>query len=584
MRLLENRRSLSWVALVAICLAYVAGVWALHPTYFFGVTHDDMQYFTSAKALAEHGGYIAPSLPGSPPATKYPVLYPWVLSWVWRWNPSFPANLSGAVWVNVIFGLILILAGYRLIRQTQGVTKPEALFLTGFCALHPLMLFYSGDLMAEVPFGAVALTGVIIADHAMQRDARMERSVACGIVFGLTILVRTAGVPLFVGVLLAAAVRRAWRQALACAASFSPFFAALLWRSILVVPPAPYGAYSPSIPGWKQAWLYYTDYVAFRKMASPNIHVVGQLVLNQVIYLPSQIAGYFLSPLSEKSVVFWFVTTLLVSLAVCIGWTRQAKYSKWAPVHLAAALYALSLMSWDYPDWERFLLLFLPLITAALWAQGKKWFLQLAFVGRSAPQIIERMAAGGVAVLLLAVAATALWNYVEPSRVKWLSLTEKRGMLLPEKQQAYAWLRQNAGRDEHVVAMEDGSVYLYAGLQSMVPIVPSPGGIYDRNIVKTDLDHMMDVARAIHAKYWLVSADDYANSQKYFKPLLDCRSEELQTVLPAVFKSSSNHIVIYDLACVAEPEAETCRSAAQVLFPEGIPGAETANRQALPHE
>lgn len=584
MKFLQNHRVLSWLALAAICIAYVGGVWALHPTNFFGVTHDDMQYFASAKALAEHKGYISPSLPGSPPGTKYPVLYPWLLSWVWRINPSFPANLSWAVWLNVFFGLILIVAGYRLIRQTQSISEPEALLLTAFCALHPLMLFYSGDLMAEVPFGALALTGLILADSATQREARWERAFACGILLGLTILIRTAGVPLFLGVLLAAGLRRAWRQALICAASFSPFFAALFWRSILVVPPAPYGAYSPSIPGWKQAWLYYTDYVAFRKMASPNAHVVGQLILNQMIYLPSEIAGFFLAPLTEKSVVFWFVTTLLLSLAVCAGWTRQVKYSRWAPIHFAAALYTLSLMSWDYPDWERFLLLFLPIIVATLWAQGRKWFLRLLSVARSASQNFERVAAGTTSILFVLVAIAALWNYAEPSRVKWRAATQKRGMLLPEKQEVYAWLRQNGARDERVVAMEDGNVYLYTGLQSMVPIVPSPGGIYDPSLVKTDMDHMMDVARAIRAKYWIVSADDYANSQKFFKSLLDARSSELQGVLPVAFISTGGHVAIYDLGCVHNPEAAACTSAARVIFPEGIPQRESATGQNQPHE
>jgi hypothetical protein len=581
---LQNRGALSWLALLAICVVYVGGVWALHPTYYFGVTHDDMQYFASAKAMAEHKGYISPSLPGSPPATKYPILYPWLLSWVWRWNPSFPANLNGAVWLNVFFGLILILASYRLIRQTQGLSKPEALLLTGFFALHPLTLFYSSDLMAEIPFGALALTGLLVADRAMRRDAGMEKAIACGVLFGLTILVRTAGVPLFFGVLLAAALRRAWWQGLACAASFSPFLVALVWRSILVIRAAPYGGYSSSTPGWKQAWLYYTDYVAFRKMASPSPQVVGQLVLNQIIYLPSEVAGYFLTPLSEKSVAFWFLTTLLVSFALCIGWVRQAKYSQWAPVHFAAALYTLSLISWDYPDWQRFLLLFLPVIVAALWVQGRNWLRQVIAAARSAPVYLERVAASIVALSFVAALLAALWNYAEPSRVKWRSTAQKREMLLPEKQEAYAWLRQNAKTDERLVAMEDGSVYLYAGLQSMVPIVPSPGGIYDRNLVKSDLDHMMDVARAIHAKYWIVSADDYANSQKFFKPLLDSRSAELQSVLAPVFKSSGSHIRIYDLACVDEPEVPTCANAAQVIFPEGIPRTESANGPGLPHE
>jgi len=423
----------------------------------------------------------------------------------------------------------------------------------------------------------LALTGLLLADSAMQREAQWEKAFACGILFGLTILMRTAGVPLFLGVLVAAALRRAWRQGLLYAASFTPFFAALFWRSIMLIPPAPY-AYSSSIPGWKQAWLYYTDYVAFRKMASPNGHVVGQLILNQVIYLPAEISGYFLAPLTRQSILFWFATTLLVSSAVCIGWIRQARHSRWAPIHFAATLYTLSLMSWDYPDWERFLLLFLPLIAAALWTQAKKWFLQLLSVARSSPQNFERVAAGSVAFVFVAVSISALWNYVGPSRVKWRPLSDEWAMLRPEKENAYAWLRLNARRDENVISMEDGSVYLYTGLQSMAPIVPSPGGIYDPNLVKADLDHMMDVARGIHAKYWLVSAGDFANSQKFFVPLLKSRSKELQAVLPMVFKSSGGHVVIYDLACVNEPETAACNSAARVLFPEGVPLQESASQ------
>ncbi len=152
--MLAKRCLLPASSLMAICLLFVFGVCSIHPTYFFGVTHDDMQYFSSAKALAEHRGYVAANLPGSPVATKYPVLYPWLLSWVWRLDPSFPENLTWAVGVNVLFGLLFILAAYRLIRRMQGLSEWEALAVTAFCALHPLMLFYSADLMAEVPFGA----------------------------------------------------------------------------------------------------------------------------------------------------------------------------------------------------------------------------------------------------------------------------------------------------------------------------------------------------------------------------------------------------------------------------------------------
>lgn len=78
------RATLPWVGLVCILCAYVVTVIRLHPTNFFGMSEDDTFYLSSAKAIAQSNGYIMPSLPGTPVATKYPPLYPWMLSYVWR--------------------------------------------------------------------------------------------------------------------------------------------------------------------------------------------------------------------------------------------------------------------------------------------------------------------------------------------------------------------------------------------------------------------------------------------------------------------------------------------------------------------
>ena len=58
-----------------------------------GIFHDDGIYVVTARALAEGQGYRIISLPESPPQTKYPILFPWLLSLVWRLAPSFPDNL-----------------------------------------------------------------------------------------------------------------------------------------------------------------------------------------------------------------------------------------------------------------------------------------------------------------------------------------------------------------------------------------------------------------------------------------------------------------------------------------------------------
>ena len=89
-----------WLGLAGIAILYLAAIVRLHPANFFGVTQDDTIYFSSARALTAGSGYVLPSVPGTPPATKYPILYPWILSWVWRWNPSFPANLRDALGIT----------------------------------------------------------------------------------------------------------------------------------------------------------------------------------------------------------------------------------------------------------------------------------------------------------------------------------------------------------------------------------------------------------------------------------------------------------------------------------------------------
>src|SRR5688500_11956345 len=45
-----------------------------------GVYHDDGIYVATGKAIAEGNGYHLVNLPGEPPQTKYPFLYPVVLS------------------------------------------------------------------------------------------------------------------------------------------------------------------------------------------------------------------------------------------------------------------------------------------------------------------------------------------------------------------------------------------------------------------------------------------------------------------------------------------------------------------------
>ena len=84
----------SGLALSAIILLFVPVLNVRWSPGSFGFFHDDSLYFSSARSLASGAGYTMPSVPGDPGQTKYPVLYAWLLSLIWRVWPTFPGNLG----------------------------------------------------------------------------------------------------------------------------------------------------------------------------------------------------------------------------------------------------------------------------------------------------------------------------------------------------------------------------------------------------------------------------------------------------------------------------------------------------------
>src|SRR6187399_1068389 len=84
--------------------------------------HDDCVYMVSAKSLTDGGGYRIMSLPGEPAQTKYPPLYPLLLSLAWHIEPNFPGTLTYAAWLSwlPLPVLLWLLAAYLPRLGFQG--------------------------------------------------------------------------------------------------------------------------------------------------------------------------------------------------------------------------------------------------------------------------------------------------------------------------------------------------------------------------------------------------------------------------------------------------------------------------------
>ena len=549
---LRNSPLLPAIILPLIVAAHLFSVLHLHPTKLFGLQQDDALYFSSAKALAEGRGYILPSLPGAPAATKYPFLYPWLLSSVWRANPDFPANLPLAFALNYSFALAAIVLTYFFCRLPLKLPCLASLAVTAFCALHPAFLFYSARLMTDVPFAALALAFLLLAwksaesdsPHSSPGKSQLEWPILAGIFANLCIFIRLAGAAFIAGLLLALLLRKRWKTAATFLVSCVPGISYFFYQGWFRAPSAPPAPFSAALPGWQQTWYYFTSYTSFRHLDSPNLSSALTLLLNQVLYLFSSVAGYFLTPLSDSNIALWLVACLAFATLLLLGAVRTANARRGAPDLAVLVFYLLLLIGWDYVEWTRFLFPFYPLIVVLVVSEARRWS---ALLRESGTDWLSRSLLALFLLFTLALAAATGWNYVVSARQPFANVTRYRDAALTEQKQAYAWIRSHTEPNDVLITTDYATTYLSTGRHSITFTVPLPYGVYDRAVLQRDLDHMPDVALALRARYWVITSSDSQTQLRAFEQPLRERLDRWEDRLPLVYSTPRGTTRIYDL-------------------------------------
>jgi hypothetical protein len=551
------RRVVPWFVLPIILVAYSAMVLHLRPANFFGYFQDDTIYFSSAKAMASGQGYILPSLPGTPRATKYPILLPWLQSWIWKLNPSFPANLRFAIALNLGFGFLFILLAHNFIRKFKGLSDNEVLFLTAFCALHPVAVFFSVNLMSDMPFAALVLAALTLADRSWRKDTSWLGFAIAGLASCLVVLMRLAGLPIVAGIALALLIRYSWRGALPFAAGFSPCLL-ILGKTWFAASTAPIPFHNGLLPGWTQTWLYYTSYTGFRGLEGH----FGVLFFNQVLYFIFAIPDYFVGPLSRSNLILWLVSAGLILLLLLLAFRSGDQLSLSNPLRYAGIFYVLFLFLWDYPAWDRFLLPFLPFMAGALWNGLRLSMIALRDSLATQQGVLGRTSVRCLSLALAVFVGAILWNFTVSSRSSTRILSLKRQEFMNGRIEAYDWIRKNTARDSRIIASEDAYLYLYTDRLSVNLTALPPADLYDNKRLQFDLDHLADPAVAVNASYWLTYDDDTQRGLNGFKPEMIARMRELESRFPLVFRSSNGGVRIYDLRClrkIADADCDTTR-------------------------
>ena len=568
------RRVLPWLAVVCIAIIYVIAIVRLNPTSFFGMTGDDSIYFSSAKALSEGKGYVLPSVPGVPSATKYPILYPWLLSWVWRWNPSFPENLADAVGVTLAFGLGYISLTFVFLRKLKGIGEAEALFLTAFCALNPIVLLYSSSVLSDIPFATVALGAMLVADSGIRREGHSATVAYSAILAGFSMLLRVLGGPVGAGIFVAGVVRRAWRQLFIFSGCVAPFLAVLARRFVfttVVTPPAVSKVGASSL-GWTLTWACYTSYLSLWKHDIPNPRIFWTMLGNNTKVLLGAPANYFLFPGLLRDTQGGRVLVVLITAAIVAGIVKNARRYGWKPAHYALPFYLATILFWPYPIADRFLLPFLPLFAAGLWLEGKYVLGMIGTTLVSRRAMTDKLIASTVALVIMVFSCAVAWNYFDSSRKVLGEMARQRSSLIPGKRAAYDWLLHSTSPDTRVIACEDVIAYLYTGRSSMAPIGFTAAAMYQPELLERIVAHMGDVPEAISAQFWMISDDDFALMWPEATSATRNYEARLRNALPEVFRSRDGRVSIYSLDCLRHREDPSCRAANLLLIPQDVQG------------
>src|SRR4029077_9774173 len=159
---------LVWMFLAIALLPSAWLAWRFRALPQLGAYHDDAMYLESAKALASHGGYRILSLPEKPFQTKYPPVFPLLLSMIWRLDARFPENLpkvTALCWSLLPLYVFLV---FRVLRR-WSLSRMEAAGICALTALSPHVVLSGLMTMSELAFGVLLMTTLMLLERSMTK-------------------------------------------------------------------------------------------------------------------------------------------------------------------------------------------------------------------------------------------------------------------------------------------------------------------------------------------------------------------------------------------------------------------------------
>lgn len=220
-------------ATLIVAAAVLAGGLVLAHPRVAGFYHDDAIYLSTAHSLARGDGLRLEGVPGTPAATKYPPLYPLLLSGVWTAHEIFPDNLRALKAVNAVaLAACVPVFGLWLARSTD-LTRRERLAAILLTASAPGFLSFTDVVLAEPVFMLLCLGALAALATA---SIGWRQTLMAAVLASLAFLTRSVGVAMILGVLVFAWRRSSRLGLMTATAGLALCGPWLLWRRAAAIP------------------------------------------------------------------------------------------------------------------------------------------------------------------------------------------------------------------------------------------------------------------------------------------------------------------------------------------------------------
>jgi hypothetical protein len=496
-----------------------------------GIYHDDGVYVITAKALAEGEGYRLINLPDAPYQTKYPFLYPLILSMIWVLVPSFPQNILIMQCVNLLFGALAIALCYRYLIRFQYFSRPVIFLALLLCSTSPYFLFYTANILSEMPFFFLIVLMLWVFDHTCNVSSTNRwQEFGLGILIALPFLCRAIGlifipIALFVWYFKRKTLR--W-IVLGCTLSVVPW---MLW------------VLNAGEAGKGPAYLYYTDYVGW--WAKYGISNIGYLLVSNFFSISVSILSIgmygalkFIAPEN----ILLMIVIILLGTSFWISIILHKKQNGSLRYFLSG--YLLLTCIWPWPP-SRFLVPLSPFI--------------LCYLLCNVESVLKTVKLFNwlkiFSLILIILISSNLYSVFQQSKINHMTNYPQLGnnrtpnITWSSYEKVFLWLRENSRPTDVIASGLDTMIYLYTGLIAIRPFEHDPLSLfYGKEGPKIGTTKDLErIFQYYNPRYLVLTPMPAFYEEEHFKILIELYSHENPGRLSPVYIGDDPRYLIYEV-------------------------------------